>query len=173
MASSRRLQQLRSYDGSDEDDCPGDYLQDPSLWSDQLPQPYRMLDRLLHELLLGAWEMIEWRETERRREAAKVRIPEIEECSRVALGDELAYGGGGVCSVRCGREGCVFVRGSDGFSVIRAPSAVEAGEEGNWAIVAQSGDLEMDVRGLDVVFSRGTHFCAAVCSRGESVCSMQ
>lgn len=164
MTSSRRLQQLRSYDGSDEDDCPGDYLQDPALWSDQLPQPYRMLDRLLHELLLCAWEMIEWRETERRREAAKVRIPEIEEWSSVAVGDELARGG--VFSVQCGKEGCVFVQGSHGFSIVRAAAAVE-GEGEKWEVVAQSGDLEMDVRELDVVCSRGTHFCAAVCSRGE------
>ena len=165
MASSRRLQQLRSYDGSDEDDCPGDYLQDPALWSDQLPQPFRMLDRLLHELLHRAWEMIEWREMERQREAAKVRIPEVEKWSRISGEDELAREGeGGLCSVQCGREGYVFVRGSSGFSVVRAPMERE---DERWEIVAQSGDLEMDVRELDIVCSRGTHFCAAVCSRGK------
>lgn len=93
-----------------------------------------------------------------------MRIPEIEEWSSVAVGDELARGG--IFSVQCGKEGCVFVQGSHGFSVVRAAAVVE-GEGEKWEVVAQSGDLEMDVRELDVVCSRGTHFCAAVCSRGE------
>lgn len=159
---------MRSYDGSDEDDCPGDYLQDPSLWSDQLPQPFRMLDRLLHELLHMTWEVIERRETERQREAAKVRIPEIEEWSRVAVEGELAGGReGDPCSVQCGREGYVFVQGSRGFSVLRAPP-VEGEGGNNWEIVAQSGELETEMRELNVVCIRDTHFCAAVCARGES-----
>lgn len=162
MASSRRLQQLRSYDRSDEDECPGDYLQDPSLWSDQLPQPFRMLDRLLSELLHRAWDEIEWREAERQREAAKVRIPEIDEWSRIPGEDEMARD---VCSVQCGAEGYVFTSGSTGLSVLRAPPA-EA-EQQKWETVAQSGDIETDIRELDVVCSRGTHFCAAVCNKGE------
>ena len=164
MASTRRLQQLISYDGSDEDDCPEDYLQDPSLWTDTLPQPFRMLDRLLHELLHRSWELIEWRELERQREAAKVKIPEIVEWSRVSEADELVISKEDLCSVQCGRDGYVVVRGSSGFGVLRA---ARQGEEESWEIVDQSGDLEMDVSKLDVVCSRGAHFCAAVCNRGE------
>ena len=164
MASSRRLQQLKSCDRSDdEDDCPGDYLQDPALWIDELPQPFRMLDRLLNEILHRSWEMIECREVERQREAAKVRIPEITEWSRVSEQlDDQDREGEGVCSVRCGSEGHVFMRGSNGFTVLRAL------KEGNsWERVAQSGDLEMDVSNLDVVSNKGVQFCAAICSRGE------
>ncbi len=104
--------------------------------------------------------MIEWRELERQREAAKVRIPEIVEWNRIAEVDELASGGD-LCSVQCGREGYVFVRSSSGFSVLRE------GDGESWETLAQSGDLEMDVHKLDVVCSRGVHFCAAVCNRGE------
>ena len=44
---------------------PGDYLQDPELWRDRLPQPFRMIDRLLEGLLARAWEEIETRGSER------------------------------------------------------------------------------------------------------------
>lgn len=49
----------------DGDCCSGDYLQDPELWRDRLPQPFRMIDRLLEELLSRTWEQIEFRRSER------------------------------------------------------------------------------------------------------------
>ena len=49
-------------------DSTGDYLQDPELWRDRLPQPFRMLDRLLQELLTRAWREIDSRRLERETE---------------------------------------------------------------------------------------------------------
>ena len=54
-----------------------DYLLDPELWLDKLPQPFQMIDRVLHEFLDEVWELIESRAVVRRQEEARVRIPEV------------------------------------------------------------------------------------------------
>lgn len=54
-----------SFDSSSDRNFFQDYLQDPVLWRDSLPQPFRMLDQLLQELVHEAWEEIERREQER------------------------------------------------------------------------------------------------------------
>ena len=59
------------------DDISDDYLQDPELWVDHLPQPFRMIDGLLQELVSRTWDEIESRELQRQTERAKVRIPEV------------------------------------------------------------------------------------------------
>ena len=169
MAASRRIQQLKSYDQSDEDDCPGDYLQDASLWTDQLPQPFKMIDKLLHQLLHTSWDVIDRREEERKREAAKVRIPEISEWSKVTELEDLARVDRDkrVLSLRASKDGrLVFVRGSHEFNVLRAP-ALREGER-----AATSKSFEMNLNQLDVVLSRDIHFCAALFNRGKQTVAM-
>lgn len=55
-----------------------DYLTDPELLRDSLPQPYRMIDRTLTTLLEDTWEIIAKREEERITEANKVRPPQYD-----------------------------------------------------------------------------------------------
>ena len=161
MTSKQRFQhrQLTSADFSDKDDAE-DYLQDPELWIDELPQPFRMLDNLLNEVLYRSWEVIESNELERRRKAAQVRIPEVSEWTAVSAIDEHTLGGVGV--VQCGRERYVFVGGSRGLLVLRAPE-----DCGDLELVAQSRDAGTDVSSMDVVWSKGVNLIAAVCDSGE------
>ncbi len=69
-------------DGFEED--PSDYLRDPELWIDRLPQPFRTIDELLQELLASAWEAIEEREVARQLEQARVHIPEVSDARLLA-----------------------------------------------------------------------------------------
>ena len=57
-----------------------DFLQDPAQHRDELPQPYRMIDKVLNRLIDNTWEIIEAREQKRIAEASKIRPP-IYECS--------------------------------------------------------------------------------------------
>ena len=54
-----------------------DYLQDPSLWNDSLPQPFRWLNQLVADLLEDVWNGVE--RSEARREAKEDRpvIPSL------------------------------------------------------------------------------------------------
>lgn len=160
-----RLLQVRSSDLSDEED-PNDYLQDPDLWTDRLPQPFRMLDNLLQRVLYRAWDEIEHRETERIREAARIKIPEVFEWSRVSAVDECALGSG-LHVLACGEDGYVFVGGSRGFAVLKAP-----GEDNDFRKIAQSGNLEADLINLNIAANKGVHFIAVVCHIGEYVTSL-
>ncbi len=36
-----------------------DYLQDPSLWRDSLPQPYKMIDDTIQQLIMAVFDEIE------------------------------------------------------------------------------------------------------------------
>ena len=160
-----RLLQVRSSDLSDEED-PNDYLQDPDLWTDRLPQPFRMLDNLLQRVLYRAWDEIEHRETERIREAARIKIPEVFEWSRVSAVDECALGSG-LHVLACGEDGYVFVGGSHGFTVLKAP-----GEDNDFRKIAQSGNLEADLINLNIATNKRVHFIAVVCHIGEYVTSL-
>lgn len=55
-----------------------DYINDPDLLKDDLPQPYRMIDKTLTSLLDSTWETISKREEERIAEANKVRPPQYD-----------------------------------------------------------------------------------------------
>lgn len=57
-----------------EDDA-DDYLQDPDLLKDLLPQPYRLIDKTVSKLVDDAWEIISSREDRRIAEASKIRPP--------------------------------------------------------------------------------------------------
>ena len=59
---------------------PNDYLQDPELWRDELPQPFRMINDVLQELLDIAWNSIREAEQEKREEASKPRVSQLVPC---------------------------------------------------------------------------------------------
>ena len=60
-----------------EDD--NDYLLDPDQLKDILPQPYRMINKLLVQLIDNVWEIVEGKENALLAEARKVRPPRLEE----------------------------------------------------------------------------------------------
>lgn len=53
-----------------------DYITDPDQLKDQLPQPYRMIDKVLIEIVENVWEIIETRENARLEESRKIRPPQ-------------------------------------------------------------------------------------------------
>lgn len=92
------------------DDSSEDYLQDPELWLDRLPQPFRMIDGLLQELLSRTWEAIETRELQRETERTRVQIPK-------AIAERTVDGVRGVRAIEAGRD-VVFVGCLDRLSVL-------------------------------------------------------
>lgn len=52
-----------------------DFLQDPGMWEDKLPQPYKTVDKILRDILRCTWTRIEEREVARMRDEAQVKIP--------------------------------------------------------------------------------------------------
>ena len=64
-----------------EEDDQDSYLLDPAMVVDELPQPYRMLDKLLSQFLDDVWELITEREKKREEEARIVNPPLIEPSS--------------------------------------------------------------------------------------------
>ena len=55
-----------------------DYVNDPELIRDDLPQPYRMIDKVLSILIDDTWDKISQREATRLEESQKIRPPEFE-----------------------------------------------------------------------------------------------
>ena len=92
---------------------PRDYLSDPALWFDSLPQPFRMIDQLLSDILETTWETIEGQEARRERDRLKFRVP-------LCSGFELVEDVTGARCVCCGQRDVVFVGCSDGLRVLRA-----------------------------------------------------
>ena len=64
-------------------EAPGDFLHDPSLWEDLLPQPFRMIDDLLEDVILQSLEIAEQREEQERRDKEKKRVPLVEEACAI------------------------------------------------------------------------------------------
>ena len=69
--SSNRISSTTS---SERKECSEDYIQNPELWKDTLPQPFRMIDEVLQSLLAITWERINQREVSRREEAMKPKV---------------------------------------------------------------------------------------------------
>lgn len=61
---------------SDEDD--DDYLQDPDQLRDVLPQPYRMINKVLDKIFADAWDIIQAKENRRLAEERKIKPPKYE-----------------------------------------------------------------------------------------------
>ena len=55
-----------------------DFITDPELIRDDLPQPYRMIDKVLSFIVDETWDEISQREAARIEEAQKVKPPEFE-----------------------------------------------------------------------------------------------
>ena len=55
-----------------------DYLQDPDQLRDKLPQPYRMINKVLLTLFDDTWEIISSREEDRVKEATRIKPPQYE-----------------------------------------------------------------------------------------------
>lgn len=82
-----------------------DYLQDPEMWEDKLPQPYKTINKILRGILQEAWVRIEEREVTRKREAAQVRIPSG--AAGVVLGGSILEN---VCGgIQCGNDSLLVV----------------------------------------------------------------
>ena len=118
-----------------------DYLQDPALWEDQLPQPYRMIEHIINQLLDDTWECIVQNEIYIQQKAAKVKIPEGTN-GRVVCEDVLTQSLGDVCG---GKE-VVFIGNVTNIFAIDAKSKV---------ISKQS--LQEEVKSLVVVEREGLH----------------
>ena len=104
-----------------------DYLRDPEMWEDKLPQPYKTINRILRKVLEKTWLKIEEREIARTREEARVKIPTgaigvllhdrvlVEVCGGIVSGDNslLVVGNGTtVCVLRCQRKDRKLSQGS-------------------------------------------------------------
>ena len=117
-----------------------DYLQDPELWLDRLPQPFRMIDGILQDLLANTWETIETRELQRETARTRVRIPEI-------VAERAVEGTRGVRSIRAERD-VVFIACRDGVKVAdtregREIAAISTGSGVTSLAVEQMDDTEI------------------------------
>ena len=97
-----------------------DFLQDPDMWVDKLPQPYRLTADILNDFLEHVWGRIRENELLKQRAAARGRVPHNsksvllceEELTHVCAGLACASGGRvvvgngmSVCMLRCGAGG--------------------------------------------------------------------
>ncbi|KAK2157783.1 hypothetical protein LSH36_184g01001 [Paralvinella palmiformis] len=53
-----------------------DFVQDPDLHRDVLPQPYRMVNKLIWSIIDDVWEHVNERESERIADASRLRPPQ-------------------------------------------------------------------------------------------------
>ena len=119
-----------------DDSCSGDYLQDPELWVDRLPQPFRMIDGILQDLLANAWETIETRELQRETARTRVRIPEI-------VAEGAVEGTRGVRAIQADRD-VVFVGCQDEVKVVDARDGKEIAASSTDSAVTSLAVEQMD-----------------------------
>lgn len=123
-----------------------DFLQDPDLWEDRLPQPYRMITHIINTLLDDAWDCIEQLQILKQQEEAQVKIPEGTKgevwCEEVLT--QQSHGG------VCGGKGMVFV-GNGGSVLVMGCGSEQAGQ------VLGQLDLQLEVANLQVVQVEEAH----------------
>lgn len=114
-------------------DCEDDYLQDPELWKDALPQPYQLVDEILQDILFVSWQQIEARIAEREAEKLKPVIPR---CSDTQVLKFLS-GVTDVTPCSCLHKKCfaMFVTSSAGLSIIDTSACT--GGRGDPSIMGQ------------------------------------
>ncbi len=74
---SKKNEEVVTYSVLDRDINSTDFLKDPALFKDPLPQPYRRIDRILEDLLNDTWHVIEKNHNERTVELSKPRPPKL------------------------------------------------------------------------------------------------
>ncbi len=117
-----------------------DYLQDPEMWEDRLPQPYRMINQVLNELLDRVWECTQHRAVVQHKEKTQVKLPDSNPGS-IMCREVLTSAHGGVCK---GRE---VVYASSGKSLYVVKSVME---------VVAKYEFQHQVNGLSVVSTSET-----------------
>ncbi|XP_078283535.1 WD repeat-containing protein 93 [Rhinoraja longicauda] len=98
-----------SWNGNDEDDY---YLQDPEQLFDELPQPFRVIDKLIGRIIENACEIIEKREAEREAERLRKKIPLYE------LSEEIQVAGNVTCLASSMDGSYIFAGLSEGVAVL-------------------------------------------------------
>lgn len=136
-----------------------DYLQDPEMWKDRLPQPYRMIQHIIDILLDDTWGLIEHFEICRQQEAARVKVPEGTN-GRVWCSEALTQAQGGVC----GGRGVVFV--GNGKSVL----VVGCGSETSGQILAQH-NVQQEISALAMVQRGEAHMVLVQLKTGNYIIS--
>ena len=127
-----------------------DYLQDPALWEDRLPQPYRMIEHLLEDLLDAVWERIESLQACKEREAARVRVPEGTGGSVWWCGDVLSQQDPPRAGVCAGSRSVVFVGDGANLLVLGYEDGPGAGETPTSCKTLAQHDLSQEIAGLAV-----------------------
>ena len=125
----------------------GDYLSDPEMWNDKLPQPFRAVDHVLNGLLDAAWGNIEYSMMEREQKLAQVMVPEGAS-GRVVCGNELTLSNGGVYS----GQDVTFIGNGNHVYVVRCRSVSSGNEE-----IITRYDVRNEVLSLAVVSKSGVH----------------
>ncbi|KAI0219686.1 WD repeat-containing protein 93 [Lamellibrachia satsuma] len=112
-----------------------DFLQDPTLMVDQLPQPFRMVNKVVVQLVEDAWDTIADRENERITEAARYKPPQYK------CGLRTQVPGKPNCMSASSDGKFIFVGTSDSLIVIEALTQTT---KDTWK------DDTMDIASLDV-----------------------
>ena len=99
-------------------DASEDFLHDPSLWQDLLPQPFRMIDELLEDVIIQSLEVAEEREERERKDKEKKSILVVEEASVIGSVREAKV----LDRVDVGLEELVAVGGKQGLHLLRSAS---------------------------------------------------
>ncbi|KAM4675405.1 WD repeat-containing protein 93 [Discoglossus pictus] len=102
----------KNWTSIEEEDC---FLRDPNLIIDQLPQPYRMINRTVELLIDQALEIITIREQKREAEKLKAKICVYEPSAEIQITKRVH------CMAAGGPDTYLFVGLSDGLGVYSLP----------------------------------------------------
>ncbi|XP_062922174.1 WD repeat-containing protein 93 isoform X2 [Mobula hypostoma] len=97
-----------NWNDNDENDY---YLKDPERLFDELPQPFRMIDKLIGRIIENACEIIEKREAQREVERLKKKIPLCESS------EEIQVPGNVNCLAGSVDGSCIFAGLSEGIAI--------------------------------------------------------
>ncbi|XP_055756070.1 WD repeat-containing protein 93 isoform X4 [Salvelinus fontinalis] len=120
--------------GDDEEEL---FLSDPDQVQDQLPQPFRMIDKVLDRLVDRAWDFISERETVRVTEQANTTIPIMQVSGDVKLPVRTNC-------MACSEDGrYIFLGHPHGLSVMAQPQAISSSSSPYCVPVWQEDQVEI------------------------------